>query len=110
MNPDREPRTVNPMRLHLNENTAGCSPAVFDTLSRLGVERVPAAGLPFDPGVHEAIQHLETADFAPGVVAFEVQAGYRQGERLIRPALVVVAKAPQPVEDPGEPTAPAIVG
>jgi molecular chaperone GrpE len=66
-----------------------------DTLGRLGVERVEAVGLPFDPSVHEAIQHLETADFAPGVVAFEVQSGYRQGERLIRPALVVVAKSPQ---------------
>jgi len=66
-----------------------------DTLGRLGVERVASIGLPFDPGVHEAIQHLETTEFAPGVVAFEVQAGYRQAERLIRPALVVVAKAPQ---------------
>jgi len=77
-----------------------------DTLGRLGVERVGSIGLPFDPGVHEAIQHLETTDVAPGVVAFEVQAGYRQGERLIRPALVVVAKAPQeavPTEAPPSP-------
>lgn len=65
-----------------------------DTLGRLGVERVPGVGAPFDPGVHEAIQQLETADYPPGTIAALVQAGYRQTERLIRPALVVVAKAP----------------
>lgn len=65
-----------------------------DTLKKLGIERVPAVGQPFDPAVHEAIQHLETSDFPPGTIAAEVQAGYRTAERLIRPALVVVAKAP----------------
>ncbi len=65
-----------------------------DTLGKLGVERVPGVGERFDPAVHEAIQHLETSEFAPGVVAAEVQAGYRMGERLVRPAMVVVAKAP----------------
>ncbi len=80
-----------------------------DTLGRLGVERVGSIGLPFDPGVHEAIQHLETTDVAPGVVAFEVQAGYRQGERLIRPALVVVAKAPQETVPTEAPPSPQVV-
>lgn len=65
-----------------------------DALSRLGIERVESVGQPFDPGVHEAIQHLETTDFPPGCIAAEVQPGYRQGERLVRPAMVVVAKAP----------------
>ncbi len=64
-----------------------------DALSRLGIERVEAVGRPFDPSIHEAIQHLETADFEPGCIAAEVQPGYRDGERLLRPALVVVAKA-----------------
>jgi molecular chaperone GrpE len=66
----------------------------FDTLGRLGIERVEALGKPFDPAVHEAIQTLVTSDFPPGTVASEVQAGYRMGDRLIRPAMVVVAKAP----------------
>jgi molecular chaperone GrpE (heat shock protein) len=39
------------------------------------------------------VQHLETDEFAPGVVAAELQAGYRTGDRVLRPALVVVAKA-----------------
>ena len=63
-----------------------------DTLGKLGIERVPALGLPFDPAVHEAVQHLETAEHAPGTVAMELQAGYKLGDRVIRPAMVVVAK------------------
>ena len=63
-----------------------------DTLGKLGIERLAAVGLPFDPSVHEAVQHLETADHAPGTVAVELQAGYRLGDRVIRPAMVVVAK------------------
>jgi molecular chaperone GrpE len=65
-----------------------------DCLSRQGIERIESVGRPFDPSLHEAIQHLETADHAPGHIAHEVQSGYREGERLLRPALVVVAKAP----------------
>lgn len=65
-----------------------------DTLGRLNIERVESVGKPFDPSVHEAIQQMATDEHPPGSVAAEVQAGYRQGERLIRPALVVVAKAP----------------
>jgi len=66
----------------------------IDTLSRLGIERVSAIGEAFDPSLHEAIQHLETTEHPPGTIAAEAQAGYRQGDRLLRPALVVVAKAP----------------
>jgi molecular chaperone GrpE len=51
-------------------------------------------GRPFDPSVHEAVQQMETSDFEPGTIAAEVQAGYKTSEKLIRPALVVVAKAP----------------
>jgi molecular chaperone GrpE len=65
-----------------------------DTLARLGIERVASVGNAFDPSQHEAIQQLETGEHPPGTVAAEVQAGYKLGDRLIRPALVVVAKAP----------------
>jgi molecular chaperone GrpE len=65
-----------------------------DTLGKLGIDRIQTVGLPFDPAVHEAIQHLETTDHPPGTVAAEIQGGYRAHDRLIRPALVVVAKAP----------------
>jgi molecular chaperone GrpE len=65
-----------------------------DTLGKLGVERIKSVGQGFDPAVHEAIQQLETTEHAPGTVAAELQAGYRTGDRVVRPALVVVAKAP----------------
>jgi len=70
-----------------------------DTLGRLGIERIEAVGQPFDPALHEAIQHLETDNHLPGTVAAEVQAGYREGDRLVRPALVVVAKAKSPAAE-----------
>ncbi|HEU4408612.1 MAG TPA: nucleotide exchange factor GrpE [Polyangiaceae bacterium] len=65
-----------------------------DTLERGGIRRVPTTGAPFDPQVHEAIQQVETADQPPGSVVAEVRAGYAMGERLVRAAMVVVAKAP----------------
>ncbi len=65
----------------------------IDSLGREGIARVPTVGQPFDPTVHEAIQQVETADHAPGTVLAEVQPGYLQGERLVRAAMVVVAKA-----------------
>jgi molecular chaperone GrpE len=73
-----------------------------DLLSKIGIERVPTVGTPFDPTVHEAVQHVETGDYPPGSVAIEVQPGYRMGDRLIRPAMVCVAKQPanQPVPPP----------
>jgi molecular chaperone GrpE len=63
------------------------------TLGRAGITKVPTTGSPFDPSVHEAIQQVETAEHAPGTVVAEVQPGYTSGERLIRAAMVVVAKA-----------------
>jgi molecular chaperone GrpE len=67
-----------------------------DTLKKLGIERIETLGRPFDPALHEALQQIETAEYQPGHVAAEIQGGYRFGERLIRPAMVVVAKAPAP--------------
>ena len=73
-----------------------------DALGREGIARVATVGQPFDPAVHEAIQQVETGDHAPGTVLAEVQPGYTQGERLLRAAMVVVAKAkPQGGADPG---------
>jgi molecular chaperone GrpE len=64
----------------------------IDTLARGGITKVPSVGATFDPTHHEAIQQVETDDHAPGTVVAEVQPGYSQGDRLIRAAMVVVAK------------------
>ena len=59
-----------------------------------GVEPIPVhPGDLFDPYYHEAVLHQEVPGFAEGQIIAEVQRGYRQGERLVRPAQVVVAKA-----------------
>jgi molecular chaperone GrpE len=73
-----------------------------DALGREGIVRVPTVGHPFDPNLHEAIQQVETDSHPPGTVIAEVQSGYMQGERLLRAAMVVVARPKPP--DPGRAT------
>ena len=63
-------------------------------LERCNVTPVVAKGAPFDPSQHEAVSQIETAETPPGSVVDVLQTGYRIGDRLLRPALVVVAKAP----------------
>jgi molecular chaperone GrpE len=68
--------------------------SLLDLLERHGVTRVPAKGEPFDPAHHEAMAHVETREHEPNRVVEEHQAGYRLNDRLLRPALVTVAKSP----------------
>jgi molecular chaperone GrpE len=63
-------------------------------LEKFDVKRFSALGQPFDPNQHEAIQQVESADHAPGTVAAEFAVGYTIGGRLLRAAIVAVAKAP----------------
>lgn len=62
---------------------------------RLEVTPIDATGQPFDPNLHEAISQLES-DQPPGTVVQVLQRGYKSGDRLLRPSLVVVAKAAAP--------------
>jgi molecular chaperone GrpE len=65
---------------------------------RLDVTAIDALGQPFDPNLHEAISQLES-DQPAGTIIQVLQRGYKAGDRLLRPALVVVAKAkPQATE------------
>jgi len=70
------------------------------TLGRVGINRIPTTGNPFDPSLHEAIQQVETDEHPPGTVVAEVQPGYSTGDKLVRAAMVVVAK---PKSDTGDP-------
>lgn len=63
-----------------------------DMLSRLGVEAVVAAGQPFDPNLHQAIQMVDTDEVPDNHVVDELQRGYRIKDRLLRPAMVRVAQ------------------
>lgn len=71
-----------------------------ESLGRVGIKRVGGVGLPFDPLVHEAIQQVETEEHPAGTVVAEVQPGYSFGERLIRAAMVVVARPPAKKSEP----------
>jgi molecular chaperone GrpE len=60
-----------------------------------GVTPIDAVGQPFDPNVHEAVVHEETADHPDNTVIDELQRGYRLHDRVLRPALVKVANNPK---------------
>jgi len=63
-----------------------------DVLQKMNVQRVPAKGEPFDPRVHEAIEMVESDEAPDNHVLEELQPGYRIKDRLLRPAMVRVAK------------------
>ena len=58
-----------------------------------GITRIAAMGLPLDPNQHQAMVEIPTADAEPGTVVAEMQAGYMIKDRLLRAAMVGVAKA-----------------
>ena len=60
-----------------------------------GVTPIDAVGQPFDPNLHEAVAHEDTADHPDNDVIGEVQRGYRLHDRVIRPSLVRVANNPK---------------
>ena len=71
----------------------------FETaLGRVGIERVRAVGLAFDPSQHEAVQHVDSEQYPANVVASEFQAGYRIGDYLLRAAMVAVSRGPGPAK------------
>lgn len=59
-----------------------------------GITRIAAMGLPLDPNQHQAMVEIPSADTEPGTIVAEMQAGYMIKDRLLRPALVGVAKKP----------------
>jgi len=65
-----------------------------DALRAHGLEAIEAVGKPFDPSVHEAIGHEESAEHPEDTVVQELRRGYRIRDRVVRPALVKVARPP----------------
>ena len=86
----------------VNEDQGGLFEGVEMTLDQFrkvleasGVKPVETAGgLPFDPNFHQAMGQIPTADQPPNTVVQELQKGYLLNERLLRPAMVMVATAP----------------
>ena len=69
--------------------------AFLDTLRRYGVTSIDALGQPFDPTLHEAVGQVSVEDAPHGAVAQVVQTGYQEGDRLLRPARVLVNQGGQ---------------
>lgn len=65
-----------------------------DVLASVGVERVSGVGSQFDPKLHEAVGAEETAEHPEDTVVVELRPGYRMHDRVLRPALVKVARPP----------------
>ena len=72
---------------------------LLGVLKESGVEPVDAMGQPFDPNLHDALSQEETTEVEEGTVVQQVQRGYKLNDRLVRPARVVVAKAPGVAEE-----------
>ena len=70
----------------------------LDVLSKFGVSQIIAVGQPFDPSKHEAIAQVVSDNHDPNVVIEELHRGYMFRDRLLRAALVSVAKAPETKE------------
>ncbi len=71
-----------------------CYKLLLDALERENIEVVDPLGEPFDPNVHEAMSVVENPDMEPNSVFAVVQKGYKLNSRLVRPAMVLVSKAP----------------
>ena len=79
-----------------------CHKLMVDTLNKQGVEIIDPVGEPFDPNEHQAMSMVENPDMEPNSVLAVVQKGCKLNGRLVRPAMVMVSKAPadQPPVDP----------
>ena len=85
----RESEAMKPLVIGL-EATGRELDSVF---TKNGITRIAAMGMPLDPNQHQAMVEIPSADAAPGTIIAEMQAGYMIKDRLLRPALVGVAKA-----------------
>ena len=66
---------------------------LHDLLKKYGVRPIDALGTDFDPNVHQAVIHEDSSDHREGEVIGELRRGYTMNDRLLRPAMVKVAKA-----------------
>jgi molecular chaperone GrpE len=66
---------------------------LHDLLRKRGIRPIEALGTDFDPNVHQAVSHESSPDHREGEVIGEMRRGYMMGDRLLRPAMVKVAKA-----------------
>ena len=64
----------------------------LETVNKVGIRQISSAGMPFDPTMHQAVAQVEADGAAPNTIVEEFQKGYFLHERILRPAMVTVAK------------------
>ena len=84
----------------LRDGFEGVERSFLGLLERNGIARVDPTGKAFDPNLHQAMAEQPSADHPPGTVIQSWTAGWTLNGRLLRPAMVVVAKAPDAEEPP----------
>ena len=67
---------------------------MMDVLRKRGVKTIDVLGADFDPNIHQAVAHEDSETHREGEVMEELQRGYRLGDRLLRAAMVKVARRP----------------
>lgn len=82
----------------LREGTELILKMFADLMDKHGVEAIDPMGQPFDPEHHQAMSMLESAEHAPDTVVAVMQKGYKLNDRLVRPAMVAVSRAPANAE------------
>jgi molecular chaperone GrpE len=70
----------------------------LNALERNGVKRIDPEGDPFNPHAHQAMTEIENRDVPPGTIVQVYQPGYELGDRVLRPAMVVVSKGGAKIE------------
>jgi molecular chaperone GrpE len=96
-------------RARTHGDLSGALKAVADHLEgifgKLGLQAFGEVGDPFDPAIHEAVQHTESDDVTEPTCTAVMRRGYLHGARLLRPALVGVSEPATPPATPASPTA-----
>lgn len=87
---DNEPELV----ARLRDGFEGIERAFIGALERNGITRIDPTGSPFDANVHQAMAEQESVEHPPGTVAQAWSPTWQLNGRLLRPAMVVVTKAP----------------
>ncbi len=75
----------------LTEGVKGIERQLRSALDQRNVKRIASLGQPFDPDLHEALGQDASTDQEEGMITFEIEPGYRMGEKVLRPARVRVA-------------------
>jgi len=94
--------TDNPDVEKFREGTELTLKMLLGLLEKYGVTPIYPVGEKFNPELHQAMSMQETADAEPGTVLTVVQKGYTLHDRVVRPAMVIVAKAPERPAEGGQ--------